>query len=158
MLVNLNYRLGVHVNFAQSRIPALVCSPQPKYSFHQTRSQGWQRGNAIPNSKVFRLIKYLKFKPNKYFSGNKRNCLKEPILLQLLLEYKPEKNNWSNVFRSCFWRTSLLYPTKCLCKLHFKAIANSSLITMGVTNITYPCFQCQCTLKSVSYIFGVAQF
>jgi len=21
------------------------------------------------------------------------------------------KNNWSNAFRSCFWRTSLLYPT-----------------------------------------------
>jgi len=21
------------------------------------------------------------------------------------------KNNWSNAFRSCFWRTSFLYPT-----------------------------------------------
>jgi len=21
------------------------------------------------------------------------------------------KNNWSNAFRSCLWRTSLLYPT-----------------------------------------------
>jgi len=21
------------------------------------------------------------------------------------------KNNWSNALRSCFWRTSLLYPT-----------------------------------------------
>jgi len=27
-------------------------------------------------------------KTNKYFSANQRNCLKEPILLQLLVEYK----------------------------------------------------------------------
>ena len=26
VLVNLNYRIGVHMNFAQSRIPALFCS------------------------------------------------------------------------------------------------------------------------------------
>jgi len=30
----------------------------------------------------------LKYKPKKYFSANQRNCLKEPILLQLLVEYK----------------------------------------------------------------------
>jgi len=42
------------------------------------------------------------------------------------------KNNWSNAFRSCFWGTRLLYPTEWLCKLHFKTIENSSLITVGV--------------------------
>jgi len=26
--VNLSYRIGVHMNFPQSRIPALVCRPQ----------------------------------------------------------------------------------------------------------------------------------
>jgi len=51
------------------------------------------------------------------------------------------KNSWSNAFRSCFWRTSLLYPTYWSYKLHFKTIPNSSLIIVGVTNTTYPCFQ-----------------
>jgi len=46
-----------------------------------------QRGNA-PNYKVFRLIKYLKFKPKKYFSANLPNCLKQSILFQLLVEHK----------------------------------------------------------------------
>jgi len=40
VLVNLNYRIGVHVNFAQSRIPALVCSLQSEYGCQQTRSYG----------------------------------------------------------------------------------------------------------------------
>jgi len=55
MLVNLNYRIDVHMNFAQSRIPALVCSPQPEYGCHKARSQWGQRGNATPNSKICRL-------------------------------------------------------------------------------------------------------
>jgi len=88
VLVNLKYRVGVHMNFAQSRIPALVCSLQSEYGCHQARSYGGQRGNATPNSNVFRLIKYLKYKPKKYFTANQRNCLKEPILLQLLVEHK----------------------------------------------------------------------
>jgi len=33
-LVNLIYGIGVHINFAQSRIPALVCSPQSEYRCH----------------------------------------------------------------------------------------------------------------------------
>jgi len=37
------------------------------------------------------------------------------------------KNNWSNAFCSCFWRTILLYPTWWSCKLHYKTITNSSL-------------------------------
>jgi len=88
VLVNLNYGISVHMNFTQSRIPALVRSPQSEYSCHQAHSCGGQRGNAIPNSKVFRLIKYLKYKPKKYFSANQRNCLKERILIQLLVHYK----------------------------------------------------------------------
>jgi len=28
------------------------------------------------------------YKPKNYFSANQRNCLKERILLQLLVEYK----------------------------------------------------------------------
>jgi len=76
----------------------------------------------------------------KYFSANQRNCVKELMLLQLLVEYKlvnlyltfcnqwpASKNNSSNAFRNCFWHTSLLYPTYWLCKLHFKTIANFSL-------------------------------
>jgi len=88
VLVNLNYQIGVHMKFAQSRIPALDCSLQSECGCHQARSYGGQRGKATPNSTVFRLIKYLKYKPNKYFSANQRNCLKEPILLQLLVEHK----------------------------------------------------------------------
>jgi len=78
------------MNFAQSRIPALVCSVLSEYGCHQARSYGGQWGKATPspNSNVFRLIKYLKYKPKKYFSANQRNCLKEPILLQLLVEHK----------------------------------------------------------------------
>jgi len=32
-------------------------------------------------------MKYLKYKSKKYLSANQRNCLKESILLQLLVEY-----------------------------------------------------------------------
>jgi len=85
VLVNLNYQIGVHINFAQSRMPALVCNLQSDSGCHQARSQG---GQCPPNPKVFRLVKYLKYKPKKYFSSNQRNCLKECILLQLLVEYK----------------------------------------------------------------------
>jgi len=42
-------------------------------------------GAILPNSKVFRSIKNLKYKPKKYFSANQPNCLKKPILLQLLV-------------------------------------------------------------------------
>jgi len=88
VLVNLNYRIGVHMNFAQSRIPALVCSLQLEYGCHQARSYWGQRGKDTPNSNVFRLIKYLRYKPKKYFSAYQRNSLKEPIQLQLLAEHK----------------------------------------------------------------------
>jgi len=46
VLVNLNYRIGVHMKFAQSLILALVCSPQSEYGCHKGRSQGEQRGHA----------------------------------------------------------------------------------------------------------------
>ena len=88
MLVNLNYRNGVHINFAQSRIPALACSPQSEYGCRQARSQGDNGGNAslIPKFQVNKIFEV--HKPKKYFSANQRNCLKEPILLQLLVEHK----------------------------------------------------------------------
>jgi len=76
------------MNFAQSRIHALVCSLQLEYYCHQARSYGRQRDKATPNSNVFRLMKYLKYKPKKFLSANQLNCLKEPILLQHLVEYK----------------------------------------------------------------------
>jgi len=78
----------MHMNFAQSRIPALLCSLQSEYGCHQARSYGEQRGDATPNSKAFRLIKHLKYKPKKYFSANQRNCLMESVLLRLLVEHK----------------------------------------------------------------------
>jgi len=87
MLVKMNFRIGVHIKFAQSRILSLVCSLQSEYSCHLARNQGGSGGNA-PNSKVFRLIKYLKYTPKKYFKTNQRTCLKEPIPLQLLVQYK----------------------------------------------------------------------
>jgi len=46
VLVNLNYRIDVHMNFAQSRIPALVCSLQSEYGCYKAHSQGGQGGNA----------------------------------------------------------------------------------------------------------------
>jgi len=46
--VNLNYRIGVHMNFAQSRIPALVCSLPPEYGCHQSRSYEGQRAMPQP--------------------------------------------------------------------------------------------------------------
>jgi len=54
--VNFNYRIDVHMNFAQSRIPELVCSLQSEYGCHQASSQVGQRGNATTES--FRLIIY----------------------------------------------------------------------------------------------------
>jgi len=51
VLVNLNYRISVHMNFAQPRIPVLVCSLQSEYVCHQARSYGGQRSNGTPNSK-----------------------------------------------------------------------------------------------------------
>jgi len=55
----------MHMNFAQSRIPALVC-PQLECGCLQACSQG----NATHKSKVFRLIKHLNYKPKKHFSAN----------------------------------------------------------------------------------------
>jgi len=46
VLVNLNYQIGVRINVAQSRIPALVCSLQLVYGCHQVRKQGGKRGNS----------------------------------------------------------------------------------------------------------------
>jgi len=69
VLVNLNYQIGVRMNFVQSRIPALFCSLQSEYGCHQALSYGAQRGNANPNSNVFRLIKYMRYKPKKYFGA-----------------------------------------------------------------------------------------
>jgi len=78
VLVNLNFRIGVHKNFAQSWIPALVCSPQSEYGCHQARSRGGGGNGAMPSLiSKFRIIKYLKYKPKKYFSANRRNCLKD---------------------------------------------------------------------------------
>jgi len=37
VLVSLNYQIGVHINFAQSRIPVLVCSLPLEYGCHKTR-------------------------------------------------------------------------------------------------------------------------
>jgi len=84
VLDSLHYQIGVHINFAQSQMPALICNLRSEYGCHQARS----RGTMSPNSKVFRLTKYLKYKTKKYFSANQRNCLKERILLQLLVAYK----------------------------------------------------------------------
>jgi len=115
----------MHINFAQSRIPALACGPQSEYGCHQTRSQGEPSGGATgamsPQFQSFQVKKILKYKPKKYFSANQRDCLKEPTLHQLLFEDKlvsellqsttASKNNWINAFRSYVWRTSLLHPT-----------------------------------------------
>jgi len=57
VLVNLTYRIDVHTNFAQSRIPELVCSLKSEYSCHQASSQVGQRGNATTDS--FRLMIYM---------------------------------------------------------------------------------------------------
>jgi len=40
VLVNLNYRIGVHMSFAQSRISALFCSLQSECGCHQALSYG----------------------------------------------------------------------------------------------------------------------
>jgi len=40
VLANFSYRTCVHMNFAQSIIPALVCSLQSEYGSHQARSNG----------------------------------------------------------------------------------------------------------------------
>jgi len=80
--------MSVHINFAQSRIPALAVAWNQNMVATRRVARGGNGGNATPNSKVFRLIKYLKYKPKKYFSANQRNCLEEHILLQLLVEYK----------------------------------------------------------------------
>jgi len=34
VLVNLNYPIGVYINFAQSQISALVCNVQSEYGCH----------------------------------------------------------------------------------------------------------------------------
>jgi len=48
VLVNFNYRIGVHMNFVQSRISALVCSPQSEYGC-QLPLGAWPGGNgAMP--------------------------------------------------------------------------------------------------------------
>jgi len=56
MLINLNYRISVHMNFAQSRISALVCSLQSEYSCHQARSY-WDNGAIPPQFQSFQVKK-----------------------------------------------------------------------------------------------------
>jgi len=87
MLVNLNYKIGVHINFPQSQMPALSVTRNQNTIATRCEARG-EIGTMSPNLKVFRLIKYLKYKPKKYFSANQRNSLKELILLQRLVEYK----------------------------------------------------------------------
>jgi len=127
-----------------------------------------KRGNAAHKSKVCRLMKYFRYKPKKHFSadckstklpqrthptsafGRIQTCIWPFVIIN---QWPQVQTIGTTFFCSCFWCTSLLYPTQGLCKLHFKIIANSSLITAGVTNITYPsCFQCQRSLKSKSEI------
>jgi len=51
VLVNLNHQIGVHINFAQSRMPrmlALVCNLESEYGCHEARSQRGQRGQCPP--------------------------------------------------------------------------------------------------------------
>jgi len=66
-------------------------------------------------------MKHLKYKRKKYFRANQQNCLKEPILLQLLVEHKlaydllqssmtAGKSNWSNVFRFVFGTPACCIP------------------------------------------------
>jgi len=56
LVTNLNYWVGVHINFAQSRIPELVCSPQSEYGCQQARSQGYRlHPGTISNHFVFIL-------------------------------------------------------------------------------------------------------
>ena len=78
MVVNLNYRISVHMNFAQSRITALVCSLQSEYDCHQARGQ-WGGGNGampppIPNFQVNKIFEVqakeiLQHKSTKVFQG-----------------------------------------------------------------------------------------
>jgi len=65
---------------------ALVCNLQSEYGCHQARSQG----DNVPQFQSFQVNKIFEvlYKPKKYFSANQRNCLKERILLQLLVQYK----------------------------------------------------------------------
>ena len=61
---------------------------------------------------TFSLKKW--YKPKKYFSANQQKCLKEPILLQLLVEYSQSttasKHNRSNAFRSFFGAPACCIP------------------------------------------------
>jgi len=45
-------------------------------------------GAMSPQFQNFQVNKIFEYEPKKYFSANQRNCLKEPILLQLLVEHK----------------------------------------------------------------------
>jgi len=49
VLVNLNFRIGVHMNFAQSRITSLVCSLQSEYGCHQARARIQGGNGAMPS-------------------------------------------------------------------------------------------------------------
>jgi len=53
------------------------------------------------------------------------------VIMKYILVYAlvltNRKYNKGNAFFSCFWRTSLLYPTQCLCKLQFKIIVKIPL-------------------------------
>jgi len=44
----MNYRIGVHMTFAQSRIPALFCGLPSEYGCHQARSYGDNGGMPAP--------------------------------------------------------------------------------------------------------------
>jgi len=67
VLVKLNCRISVYINFTQSRIPALVCSLQSEYGCNQARSQKGQQGQG-PQFQSFQVNKL--FEVQAYFSAN----------------------------------------------------------------------------------------
>jgi len=53
MLVNLIYRIGVHINFAQPPIPALVCSLPYNQNTVATRRVARGNGGNVPTISKF---------------------------------------------------------------------------------------------------------
>jgi len=88
VLVNFSYRVGVHMNFSESIITSLVCSPQSEYDCHQAHSWRGVTGQCHPQFQSFQVNKIFEAYVKEILQCKSTKLPQGTILLQLLVEYK----------------------------------------------------------------------
>jgi len=159
VLVKLNYRIRVYINFAQSRIPALVCSLQSEYACHEARSQDGNGGNVPHNSKDFKLINIWNISQRKTSAQINETASRNLSYFR----FQPDRNLYLTFCNQ--WRQmktvgvtffAAVFGTPACCILSHLMVMWASfqdhrkLIFDYRGCYKYPCFYCQRSLKPIS--------